>query len=586
MKNLLKYMKGYGRECVLGPLFKLIEATFELFIPIIVAAIIDRGIGGADSGYIVRMCLLLAALGGLGLLSSVTAQYFAARAAVGFAAKLRQALMRHIGEMSYSDLDRAGEAPLITLMTNDVNQVQSGVNLTLRLLLRSPFIVFGAMVMAFFVDVPSAWVFAVTIPVLSVVVFGIMLACLPVYTKIQKRIESVLSKVRENLIGARVIRAFCRETEEAADFDAENSALTAAQKLAGRISSLMNPLTLVLMNIAVILLIRLGALRVDAGILTQGEVVALYNYMSQILVELIKLVSLIILVTKSAASAKRLSAELSREVGMPQGAQWASISDSAGGVAADADGEYAVEFKDVSFRYPGAAANSLEGLNIAVRRGETVGVIGGTGSGKTTLVNIIPRFYDATGGAVFVGGRDVKCYREDELRGKIGIVPQRAALMRGSLRENLAFGRTDADDEEIMAAAELAQAADVIRSKGGLDAMVEEGGRNFSGGQRQRLTIARALVRKPEVLILDDSSSALDYATDAALRRALKNIPGRPAVFIVSQRSSSVKNADRIIVLEDGRVAGIGRHGELLDSCPVYREIFESQNGRRAAGDE
>ena len=573
MKKLMKYLKGYEKETVLGPLFKLFEALLELFVPLIVASIIDRGIGGGDRGYIVKMCLLLVGLGALGLAASVTAQYFAARAAVGHAAAVRSALVSHIGKMSYSDLDRAGESSLITLMTNDVNQVQSGINLALRLLLRSPFIVFGAMIMAFFVDSSSALIFAATISALAVVVFGIMLATMPIYTKIQRSLEGVLGKTRENLTGARVIRAFCREEEENLEFDRRNRILTSAQKLAGRISSLMNPLTYVIVNIAIIVLLSDGSVRVDSGDLTQGDVVALYNYMTQISVELIKMASLIILLTKSAASARRISAELETPVGM-SAPHAAPTGESAS--------EYAVEFRGVSMKYPGAAANSLEGLSIAVRRGESIGVIGGTGSGKTTLVNLIPRFYDATEGEVLVDGINVKDYPTDVLRSKIGVVPQKASLMRGSLRDNLKFGREEASDKELLEAASLAQAGEVIAGKGGLDGKVEENGRNFSGGQRQRLTVARALARNPEILILDDSSSALDYATDAALRRAIAHLPEKPVTFIVSQRASSVRHADRIIVLEDGRVAGIGSDAELMASCPVYREIVESQSEGRA----
>lgn len=573
MIKLMKYMKGYIPEAVLGPLFKLFEALLELFVPLIVASVIDRGIGGGDTGYIVKMCLLLGGLGALGLAASVTAQYFAARAAVGQAAAIRTALVSHLGEMSYSDLDRAGESSLITLLTSDVNQVQSGVNLALRLLLRSPFIVFGAMIMAFLIDSGSLIIFALAIAALAVMTFGIMLSCMPIYSKIQRALEGVLGKTREGLTGARVIRAFCREDEEIADFDNKNSALTASQILAGRISSLMNPLALVIINIAVIFLINTGAMRVYSGKLTAGEVVALYNYMGQISLEIIKMASLIILITKSAASASRISAELSLPVGMPPSPLPADAS--------GARGEYAVEFRGVSLMYPGAAANSLEGVSVAVRRGESIGVIGGTGSGKTSLVNLIPRFYDATAGAVLVGGIDVRDYNPDELRAKIGVVPQKASLLRGSMRDNLLFGREEASDEELLEAASLAQAGEVIAGKGGLDAPVEEGGRNLSGGQRQRLTVARALLRKPEILILDDSSSALDYATDAALRRSIARLPGDPAVFIVSQRASSVRQADRIIVLEDGHVAGIGSDAELLASCPVYREICESQSERR-----
>ncbi len=572
-------MKGYRRECILGPIFKLIEATFELFVPIVVAVIIDRGIGGADRVFIMHMCLVLAGLGALGLLCSVTAQYFAAKASCGFAAEIRRALMEHISRMSYSDLDRAGESALITRMTSDTNQVQTGVNLTLRLLLRSPFVVLGAMVMAFFVDVPAALIFAAAIPVLSVVVTGVMVASVPIYKRVQSKLECVLRKTRENLIGARVVRAFCREDDEVRDFDIKNNALTKAQKLAGGISGLLNPVTLVMVNISVILLIKTGAARVDAGNLTQGEVVALYNYMAQILVELIKTANLIINLTKSIASGNRIQEVLESTAGEST----ASVSDSRNYIKND---YFAVEFRDVSLRYPGAMANSLENINVAVKRGEIIGVIGGTGSGKTSLVSLIPRFYDATDGEVLVDGTNVLNYSPDRLRKKIGVVPQKAALFRGSIAENLRMGKESASDSELMDAIFQAQAADVIEKKGGLDGAIEEGGRNLSGGQRQRLTIARALLRKPEILILDDSSSALDYATDAALRRSLRELKWKPTVFIVSQRVSSVRNADRIIVLDDGRIAGVGTDIELINGCPVYREICESQRERRAAGNE
>ncbi len=584
MRKLLKYMKDYRRECILGPLFKLTEATFELFIPLIVAAIIDRGIGESNHTYIIQMSLVLLGLGVLGLISSVTAQYFAAKAACGFTARIRQALMERISGMSYVDLDRAGETALITRMTSDTNQVQTGVNLTLRLLLRSPFVVFGAMIMAFTVDIPSALIFAVTIPALGIVIAAVMFATVPIYRRVQSKLESVLGKTRENLTGARVIRAFCREEDEIKDFDARNSALTKVQKFAGGISGLLNPVTFVMVNIAVILLIRTGAFRVDAGELTQGEVVALYNYTAQILVELIKMASLIINLTKSIASGNRIQAVLDKYDSEPINMK--DIIEAGPNTDAGSDSGYAVEFRGVSLRYPGASANSLEGVDIAVRRGETIGVIGGTGSGKTTLINLIPRLYDATCGEVLVNGINVRSYNLEELRSKVGIVPQKASLFRGSIGENLRLGRDDASDSELNDAAQLAQAFDIIEKKGGLDSVIEEGGRNLSGGQRQRLTIARALVRKPEILILDDSSSALDYATDAALRRSLHSLDWKPAVFIVSQRTSSVRHADRIIVLDDGRVAGIGTDRELFDNCPVYREICESQRERKAEDNE
>lgn len=574
-------MKDYRRECILGPLFKLTEATFELFIPLIVAVIIDHGIGESNLTYIIQMSLVLLGLGVLGLISSVTAQYFAAKAACGFTARIRHALMERISGMSYADLDRAGETALITRMTSDTNQVQTGVNLTLRLLLRSPFVVFGAMIMAFTVDVPSALIFAVTIPALGIVIAAVMFATVPIYRRVQSKLESVLGKTRENLTGARVIRAFCREEDEIKDFDARNSALTKIQKFAGGISGLLNPVTFVMVNIAVILIIRTGAFRVNTGELTQGEVVALYNYTAQILVELIKMASLIINLTKSIASGNRIRAVLDEYDSEPIN-NIPNITEASPSTDIGSDSGYAVEFRGVSLRYPGASANSLESVDIAVRRGETVGVIGGTGSGKTTLINLIPRFYDATCGEVLVNGMNVRSYAPEKLRSKIGTVPQKASLFRGSIGENLRLGREDASDSELLDAARLAQAFDIIEKKGGLDSVIEEGGRNLSGGQRQRLTVARALVRKPEILILDDSSSALDYATDAALRRSLHSLDWKPAVFIVSQRTSSVRHADRIIVLDDGHVAGIGTDRELFDNCPVYREICESQRERRA----
>lgn len=574
-------MKDYRRECILGPLFKLTEATFELFIPLIVAVIIDHGIGESNLTYIIQMSLVLLGLGVLGLISSVTAQYFAAKAACGFTARIRHALMERISGMSYADLDRAGETALITRMTSDTNQVQTGVNLTLRLLLRSPFVVFGAMIMAFTVDIPSALIFAVTIPALGIVIAAVMFTTVPIYRRVQSKLESVLGKTRENLTGARVIRAFCREEDEIKDFDARNSALTKIQKFAGGISGLLNPVTFVMVNIAVILIIRTGAFRVNTGELTQGEVVALYNYTAQILVELIKMASLIINLTKSIASGNRIQAVLDEYDSEPIN-NIPNITEASPSTDAGSDSGYAVEFRGVSLRYPGASANSLESVDIAVRRGETVGVIGGTGSGKTTLINLIPRFYDATCGEVLVNGMNVRSYAPEKLRSKIGTVPQKASLFRGSIGENLRLGREDASDSELLDAARLAQAFDIIEKKGGLDSVIEEGGRNLSGGQRQRLTVARALVRKPKILILDDSSSALDYATDAALRRSLHSLDWKPAVFIVSQRTSSVRHADKIIVLDDGHVAGIGTDRELFDNCPVYREICESQRERRA----
>ena len=571
MKKLLAYLKGYEKESILGPLFKLLEASFELIVPLVVAAMIDRGIGQGNKGYAGRMTLLLIALGLVGLVCSVTAQYFAAKASVGFVTRLRHALMEHLQKFTYAQLDTVGSSTLITRMTSDMNQVQTGMNLALRLLLRSPFVVFGAMIMAFFVDAKAAMVFVVAIPLLSVVVFGIMLLTIPLYKKVQARLDGVTGVTRENLSGVRVLRAFGKEEAEKAEFREKNQGLTTLQKKVGRVSSLMNPLTYAMINGAIVALIYQGALRVDAGALTQGQVVALYNYMSQILVELIKMANLIINMTKAAACGGRIQSILD----MPAGAEKLE-----GGKEG---GDCAVEFRNACLKYPGAAEDSLTDLTFRVSRGQTVGVIGGTGSGKSSLVNLIPRFYDATGGQVLVNGRDVRAWEPQELRRRIGVVPQKAELFAGSIRDNLKWGDEDADDAALLAAAEAAQAGDVVRNKGGLDAWIEQHGRNLSGGQRQRLTIARALVRRPEILILDDSASALDYATDAALRSALAHLDWRPTVFIVSQRTSSIRHANLILVLEDGKVAGMGTHGELMENCPVYREIHESQFGKEDA---
>ena len=571
MKKLLAYLKGYEKESILGPLFKLLEASFELIVPLVVAAMIDRGIGQGNKGYAGRMTLLLIALGLVGLVCSVTAQYFAAKASVGFVTRLRHALMEHLQKFTYAQLDKVGSYTLITRMTSDMNKVQTGMNLALRLLLRSPFVVFGAMIMAFFVDAKAAMVFVVAIPLLSVVVFGIMLLTIPLYKKVQARLDGVTGVTRENLSGVRVMRAFGKEEAEKAEFREKNQGLTTLQKKVGRVSSLMNPLTYAMINGAIVALIYQGALRVDAGALTQGQVVALYNYMSQILVELIKMANLIINMTKAAACGGRIQSILD----MPAGAEKLE-----GGKEG---GDCAVEFRNVCLKYPGAAEDSLTDLTFRVPRGQTVGVIGGTGSGKSSLVNLIPRFYDATGGQVLVNGRDVRAWEPQELRRRIGVVPQKAELFVGSIRDNLKWGDEDADDAALLAAAEAAQAGDVVRNKGGLDAWIEQHGRNLSGGQRQRLTIARALVRRPEILILDDSASALDYATDAALRSALAHLDWRPTVFIVSQRTSSIRHANLILVLEDGKVAGMGTHGELMENCPVYREIHESQFGKEDA---
>lgn len=564
MFKLLKYLKKYTAESILGPLFKLLEATLELLVPLAVAAIVDQGITAGDRGAIVKYSLVLAAFGLIGLAFSVTAQYFAARAAVGFTARVRSVLFRHIQGFTYTQLDQVGTSTLITRMTSDMNQVQSAVNLTLRLLLRSPFVVLGAMVMAFTIDWKAAMVFVGTIPVLSVVVFGIMLACIPLYKKVQAALDKVLGKTRENLSGMRVIRAFCKEDEEIAEFDRRNRVLTGAQKFVGRISALMNPLTFLLINLAIILLIHVGALRVEAGVLTQGAVVALYNYMSQILVELIKLASLIISITKGVACGNRIQAVLE----LPAGEPVQKSSETAEGTA--------LAFRHVSFRYNGAREESLSDISLTLKPGETLGVIGGTGAGKSTLVNLIPRFYEATEGTVLVGGKDVKSYPAAALRQRIGVVPQKAVLFKGTIRENLCWGNPHATEEELIAALEAAQAQELLETKG-LDAAVEQGGRNLSGGQRQRLTIARALVRKPEILILDDSASALDFATDAALRRSIQGLPWHPATVIVSQRTSSIAHADQILVLEDGKAAGLDTHQTLLETCPIYREIYESQ---------
>ncbi len=572
MFKLLVHIKKYKKECVLGPLFKLLEALLELFVPLVIANIIDNGIANGDMGYVVGMVCLLVGLGVVGLAFSITAQYFAAKAAVGFSAKVKHELFRHIESLSWTEIDGIGTSTLITRMTSDMNQIQNGVNLTLRLLLRSPFVVFGAMIMAFTINVQAALIFVAAIPLLSVVVFGIMLWCIPLYKKVQSRLDKVLGITRENLTGVRVIRAFCKEEEEIQSFTQHNDQLTAAQKFVGRISALMNPLTYVIINLAIIWLIQTGAVQVNNGDLSQGDVVALYNYMSQILVELIKLANLIISLTKSVACGNRVQSIF--EIHSSQ-----TVSEDS---TIHGSEDYAVEFRNVSLRYANAGEDSLTGMSFAVKRGETVGIIGGTGSGKSSLVNLIPRFYDATGGEVLIGGRNADSFAPEELRMKIGVVPQKAVLFKGTIRENMQWGKSDATDEEIMAAAKTAQAADVIEGKGGLDYEIEQGGKNLSGGQRQRFTIARALVRKPEILILDDSASALDFATDAALRKAIREMDSDPTVFIVSQRTSSIQHADKIIVLDDGKIVGIGRHDELLENCPVYSEIYNSQFKKEA----
>ena len=576
VKSLFAYMKDYKKECVLGPLFKLLEASFELMVPLVMAAVIDVGIANGDRGYIGRMCLVMAALGVIGLVCSITAQFFAAKASVGVAAKLRHALFAHIQELSFTEMDTAGTSTLITRMTSDINQVQNGLNLALRLLLRSPFVVFGAMVMAFTIDVPAALVFVVAIPLLAVVVFGVMLWTMPRYKKVQAGLDRVLGNTRENLTGVRVIRAFGREEAETGRFETENNALTKLQEHVGRVSALMNPVTYVIINLATVVLIWVGAVRVDTAIITQGAVVALINYMSQILVELIKLANLIINITKALACASRVQGVLDTESSMEAPQALSNVVEQ---------NQERVTFRNAALTYQGAGAASLSGLSFSVKPGETVGVIGGTGSGKSSLVNLIPRFYDATQGDVLVDGHNVRDYPLASLREKVGVVPQKAVLFTGTIRDNLKWGKPDATDEELWQALETAQARDFVEEKpGGLDEPVSQGGKNFSGGQRQRLTIARALVRKPEILILDDSASALDFATDARLRKAIRQMEGGPTVFIVSQRASSIRYADKIIVLDDGEAVGIGTHEELLKHCEVYREIFESQFQREERG--
>ena len=568
LKKLLVYLQDFKKECVLGPLFKLLEASFELIVPLIVAAIIDRGIPGNDIPYILRMVAWLGILALVGLISAVTAQYFAARAAIGFSAKLRHALMAHIQSLSYTEIDTLTTSTLVTRMTSDVNQVQTGVNLTLRLLLRSPFVVFGAMIMAFTIDAGCALIFAGVIAVLCVIVFGIMLATIPMYRRVQGQLDSVTAATRENLTGVRVIRAFCKEESETEAFNRRNQLLTRMQLAVGRVSAAMNPVTYVVINVAVILLLQAGAIRVNAGSLSQGQVVALYNYMSQILVELVKMANLIITLTKSMACAGRIATVLSVRSSQRDG-ELIPAADAPRG---------AVSFEDVSLRYHGAGDDTLQNVTFTAQPGQTIGVIGGTGSGKTSLVNLIPRFYDATEGRVLVDGIDVTKLRKDELRRRIAVVPQKAMLFKGTIRSNLLWGNESATEQDLADALGVAQALDVVASKEkGLDEPVEQGGRNFSGGQRQRLTIARALVRKPEILILDDSASALDYATDANLRRAIRQMENPPTTFIVSQRAASIRFADLILVLDDGLVVGMGTHEELLASCAVYQEIYASQ---------
>lgn len=582
MKRVLAHLKDYKKECVFAPLFKMLEALFELFVPLVMAAVIDTGIGTGDKNYVIRMCLLLITLGIIGLVCSITAQFFAAKAAVGFATGLRHALFSHIQSLSFTEMDTIGTSTLITRMTSDVNQAQNGVNMFLRLFLRSPFIVFGAMIMAFTIDVKAALIFAITIPLLAIVVFGIMKVSMPLYKKVQEKLDAVLGITRENLTGARVIRAFNKEEAEIENFRERNEELTDAQLFVGKISALMNPVTYVIINIATIVLIYTGAVRVDTGYITQGEVVALVNYMSQILVELIKLANLIVTLTKAGACMNRIAGVLEMKSSMEfQGTS--EMAKEAGKKQSDsdvykADDAAAVEFRNVGLTYEGGGAESLSDINFTVKKGQTIGVIGGTGSGKSSLVHLIPRFYDATRGTVFVDGKDVKTYTKEEIRDKVGIVMQKAVLFKGTIRENLRWGKRDASEEEMWEALQISQAKEFVEKKEGrLDAEVEQGGKNLSGGQKQRLTIARALMKKPEILILDDSASALDFATDAALRKAIREMKENPTVFIVTQRASSILYADEIIVLDDGAVAGIGTHEELLENCEVYKEIYYSQ---------
>lgn len=585
MKKLLVYLKDYKKESVLGPLFKLLEATFELIVPLVMAAIIDTGVATGDKSYIMKMCMVLVLLAVIGLTCSVTAQYFAAKAAVGFATKLRHALFAHIESLSFTEMDTVGTATLITRMTSDVNQVQNGVNLVLRLFLRSPFIVFGAMVMAFTIDVKAALVFVVTIPLLSIIVFGIMLISIPLYKKVQSALDKVLGITRENLTGSRVIRAFNKEEDETVHFNENNDLLTRAQIYVGKISALMNPLTYVIINGAIVVLVWTGAVRVDNGYITQGEVVALINYMSQILVELVKLANLIININKSIACGNRIQSIFEMQPSITDGSGQKVDKVRTDTADRSEEAEYAVEFSHVGLTYAGAGDESLTDIDFKVKKGETIGIIGGTGSGKSSVVNLIPRFYDVTSGFIKVDGKDVKDYPLEELRGKIGTVLQKAVLFHGTIRENLKWGNPDATEEDLNRAITVAQAKEFIDNKEGrLDFEIEQGGKNLSGGQRQRLTIARAVVKKPEILILDDSASALDFATDAALRKAIREMEGETTVFIVSQRAASIQHADRIVVLDDGKIVGLGTSEELLESCEVYQEIYNSQFKKQEGG--
>ena len=578
MKKILCFLEDYKKESVIAPLFKMLEAIFELIVPLVVAQMIDIGIKTGDTGYILERCGILILLAVVGLVCAVSAQFFAAKAAVGFATKLRSALFAHIQSLSFADLDETGTATLITRMTSDVNQLQSGVNMVLRLFMRSPFVVFGAMIMAFTVNVKAALVFVVAIPLLSVVVFGVMLLTIPLYKKVQAAFEGVLGKTRENLSGVRVIRAFHKEEQEIKEFNKSNEILTEVQLLVGKISALMNPVTLIIVNVATLFLIWIGAGQVFDGIITQGEVVALVNYMSQILVELVKLANLIILITKAVACGNRVADVLEKKPSIVE-------SEMLLRVAEFSEPEYMVEFDEVSFAYGSKAECALKGVSFQAKKGQTIGVIGGTGDGKSTLVNLIPRFYEVSSGTVKVAGVDVKDYPLAQLREKIGLVPQKAVLFAGTIEENLRWGNADASEEELWKAIHLAQADDVVNGKEeGLKYSVEQGGRNLSGGQRQRLTIARALVKNPDVLILDDSASALDFATDAKLRASLATIAKDRTIFIVSQRTSSIAHADQIIVLEDGEAVGMGSHSELLESCEIYREIYDSQFKQEKGG--
>lgn len=585
MKKLLVYLKDYKKESVLGPLFKLLEATFELIVPLVMAAIIDTGVATGDKSYIMKMCMVLVLLAVIGLTCSITAQYFAAKAAVGFATKLRHALFAHIESLSFTEMDTVGTATLITRMTSDVNQVQNGVNLVLRLFLRSPFIVFGAMVMAFTIDVKAALVFVVTIPLLSIIVFGIMLISIPLYKKVQSALDKVLGITRENLTGSRVIRAFNKEDDEKVHFNENNDLLTRAQIYVGKISALMNPLTYVIINGAIVVLVWTGAVRVDNGYITQGEVVALINYMSQILVELVKLANLIININKSIACGNRIQSIFEMQPSITDGSGQKVDKVRTDTADRSEEAEYAVEFSHVGLTYAGAGDESLTDIDFKVKKGETIGIIGGTGSGKSSVVNLIPRFYDVTSGFIKVDGKDVKDYPLEELRGKIGTVLQKAVLFHGTIRENLKWGNPDATEEDLNRAITVAQAKEFVDNKEGrLDFEIEQGGKNLSGGQRQRLTIARAVVKKPEILILDDSASALDFATDAALRKAIREMEGETTVFIVSQRAASIQHADRIVVLDDGKIIGLGTSEELLESCEVYQEIYNSQFKKQEGG--